>query len=341
MRFKGLLVASLLLLTGVHAAEEFTVVSVIPSNRERPAPTAKGKIKLPFDLPEYAADSPQIITIRVSHHKLGMFIPTPSFISSLGPLAEKWKPQVSVLTIKGDAGSEGWITLVYNPDSAHPKRKNATPRILFAQPLTLSSADQTLLAESGCTDRLFWITVNIAADGSASLDTVHLPGGDAVLPVIKPKIETWKFAPARQDGKPITSSLRVPVPVPHSRLAKSSGSVPKPQAAPVDTRVTKWLKVLIREYDKTLDEPLVFTQFPDTAALNLDLESLTVPPTTKGNLSSSTPRFLGEYQLKIADDGSVDGIVSQHPKYSTQKKLKESRWVGNLRRPCTTGNPRP
>jgi len=177
IRFILLLVTSLLL-TSLHAAPEFTVTSVIPAAPDRSVPTAKGSLNLPFNLPQHAVDSPQVITFRVGIPRNSALVPPrPLFIiSSVDTVVQRWRPLSTPLTITGPERADGWITLVYNPESSHPRKKNATPRLLLATPLSVDKATQRLLEDRGCTNSVFWITVNIAADGSATLETVQLRG---------------------------------------------------------------------------------------------------------------------------------------------------------------------
>lgn len=104
-----------------------------------------------------------------------------------------------------------WASLIFNPASADPKKPNTTPRVLDATPLVLSQEEQDALLDAGWERDTLWADVQIDASGQITGIELDTPCAEVALPLVEANLRTWHLAPARQNGKPVAGSLRLPV----------------------------------------------------------------------------------------------------------------------------------
>lgn len=94
------------------------------------------------------------------------------------------------------------------------KAKPAAPRIVEPRPLASRNAQPDYPRDAqrrGQSGRVL-LRVNVAADGSVTdVDFVQRSGTPELDRAAMNAVRKWQFAPARRDGKPIASSVNVPV----------------------------------------------------------------------------------------------------------------------------------
>lgn len=94
------------------------------------------------------------------------------------------------------------------------KPKPAAPRVTEARPLAGQNAQPEYPRDAqrrGLSGSVL-LRVDVAADGTATnVDFVQRSGAPELDRAAMNAVRKWRFAPARRDGKPIASSVNVPV----------------------------------------------------------------------------------------------------------------------------------
>ena len=95
-----------------------------------------------------------------------------------------------------------WIPVIFNPVSASPDRPDATPRLLAVAPVIV----QTKPPDGGAP---VWAKVSLDAAGAPVSFDLESPENEVLRDAIETALKRWRFAPARQAGKPAPATLRV------------------------------------------------------------------------------------------------------------------------------------
>jgi TonB family protein len=97
--------------------------------------------------------------------------------------------------------------VIFNPKSASSKSNDAKARLLDVRPVVLPKE----LTDGKRAEVVLWASVSLDANGKITKTTFESEPAADVLQEIEKALQHWKFAPARQNGSPVASELRVPI----------------------------------------------------------------------------------------------------------------------------------
>ncbi len=114
------------------------------------------------------------------------------------------------------------FVVIFNPAGAAVNRAEAAPRLLAAEPVIIphSAAGRHAMAPE-----VVWATVQLDAAGGL----VGLKDAPPELAAhLEEAVRSWRFAPARRDGRPVAAELRVPIILtgPYDEAAQKGEVVP-------------------------------------------------------------------------------------------------------------------
>lgn len=98
-----------------------------------------------------------------------------------------------------------WVPIIFNPAAADRHRADAIPRLLAVTPVIVPAAMMRRLPGA----HVLWGTVKVDAAGHPS-GVAMAPGApERILPAVEHALRHWRFAPARQRGRPVAGALRL------------------------------------------------------------------------------------------------------------------------------------
>lgn len=138
--------------------------------------------------------------------------------------SHKTKPFVPASLQGKPVEAEVWYAVIFNPQSAAPKRKDATARLLEVRPVPV----QRNQVPSGIRlPHVIWLNANLSDKGQLT----GFGFEDAVWEPLRSDIErslhNWKFTPARRNGAPVDSELKIPVILDRPLIQDSHGTPPR------------------------------------------------------------------------------------------------------------------
>jgi len=197
------------------------------------------------------------------------------------------------------ATADFWVSLIFNPASADPKRRDATPRVLDVTPLVLTQEEQDALLDAGWERDAIWTTVDVDASGKVTAVAVESVCADLALPLIESNLQSWKFAPARKGGKPVSAALRLPM---HfvRKMERAKSIAPKPAYSLPPVERNTHVASFLLHHDR-LDTPNL-DELPQTLVATPVLISHDTPGFDARNL------FRLHAHVTIDDAGAVTNV---------------------------------